>query len=52
MILEGLDIIVRDKTEDGTVEVNVLTCEHRIFFNTLWQDVIVSSVQQNRKLLN
>jgi hypothetical protein len=42
--MEGLDLIIKDKTADGTTEVKVLTCEHRIFFNTLWQDVIVSSV--------
>ena len=36
MILRGLDLMVRDKTENGNTEVKVLTCEHRIFFNTLW----------------
>jgi hypothetical protein len=40
--------MVRDQTKEGTMEVKVLTCEHRIFFNSLWQDVIISRVQQNR----
>lgn len=48
MILQGLELMVRDQTKEGTMEVKVLTCEHRIFFNSLWQDVIVSRVQQNR----
>ena len=44
--------MVRDQTAEGTTEVKVLTCEHRIFFNSLWQDVIISRVQQDRQLLN
>jgi hypothetical protein len=36
MIVRGLDILTRGKSENGNTEIKVLTCEHRIFFNTLW----------------
>lgn len=43
LILDNLELY----EQDG---VQFLTCEQKIFFNSLWSDVVVSQVSKNKQL--
>jgi len=43
LIIENLELIEKDG-------IKFLTCEHRVFFNSLWSDALVSNFSKSKQL--
>jgi hypothetical protein len=43
LIIENLELIEKDG-------IKYLTCEHRVFFNSLWSDALVSNVSKSKQM--